>query len=313
MACRNSHSDRYVNQGGLVIGSGFEPGACKDRVVQASSQPITGTCELPDGRVLAFTEWGAADGVPVIYHHGTPSSRLEHWPDDSVLAEMRVRLVTFDRPGYGVSDPLPGRTLLDVAADVEHLADHLGLERFFLSGMSGGGPFVLATASVLGERVIRSAISCGLGPLDRAGALEGMNPAQAEELEIAREHPQRLAGHLEGLDLAGMMPEDELAAFGSIPGPVEMMLPAVDEAMRQGWAGVIADDLAFVGPWGFDLKVITTPLLLWHGDRDSVAPCHHSAYVAEQVPSALLKVCPGEGHVAMFTHQTEVLEVLVAG
>jgi pimeloyl-ACP methyl ester carboxylesterase len=281
--------------------------------MQPSDAPQVQTIEMPGGRALAFAEWGRPDGFPVIYHHGTPSSRLEHWPDGASLAQLGVRLVTFDRPGYGRSEPLPGRTLLDVAADVERLADHLGLDRFALSGMSGGGPFVLATAYALADRVDRAAISCGLGPLDRPGALEGMTPGQVEELEVACNHPERLGELLEGLDLGGSMPEEEVTAFGSIPGLAEVMLPSVSEATRQGWAGVIADDLCVVSSWGFALKELDVPLWLWHGDRDQLAPLHHSSYVADQVGSAQLKVCPGEGHIAMFRHQREVLRVLRDG
>lgn len=279
-------------------------------MVEPSDGADVRTIQMPGGRALAFAEWGRPDGFPVIYHHGTPSSRLEHWPDGESLAKLGVRLVTFDRPGYGRSEPVPGRTLLDVAGDVERLADHLGLGRFALSGMSGGAPFVLATAYALGDRVSRAAVSCGLGPLDRPGALEDTTPAQVEEMEVARHHPERLAEFLDRLDVGASMPEEELVAFGSIPGLAAVMIPSVSEATRQGWAGVIADDRCFVSPWGFALRDLDVPLWLWHGDRDALAPLHHASYIAERVGSAQLKVCAGEGHIAMFRHQAEVLRVL---
>jgi len=279
-------------------------------MTQSRSEPLAKSMVMPAGRSLAFAEWGSPDGRPVLYLHGIPSSRLEHWPDDAALARLDVRLVTFDRPGYGRSGPMPGRVLLDCAADVERLADHLGLEDFAVAGISGGGPFVLAVAWALSDRVTRAAISCGLGPLDRPGALEGMSPANAEEFEIARQEPDRLTALLEGLDLLAAMPEDEMAAFGLVPGLAEMMLQSASEATRQGWLGVVADDLAFVGPWGFDLDEITVALRLWHGDRDALVPIHHSQFVAAQVPSAQLNTCAGEGHLAMFAHQEEVLDWL---
>lgn len=282
-------------------------------MVRPGEVPQVQTMQMPAGRALAFAEWGRPDGFPVIYHHGTPGSRLEHWPEDRALARLGVRLVTFDRPGCGRSGPLPGRTLLDVAADVERLADHLGLDRFALSGMSGGAPFVLATAYALGQRVERAAVSCGLGPLDRPGALEGMTPSQVAELEVARDHPERLGVFLDGLDVGASMPEEELTAFGSIPGLAEVMIASVAEATRQGWAGVIADDLSFVRPWGFDLREVEVPLWLWHGDRDQLAPVHHARYLADQLGSARLNICAGEGHIAMFRHQDEVLRVLSGG
>ncbi|MBO0693976.1 MAG: alpha/beta hydrolase [Acidimicrobiaceae bacterium] len=271
------------------------------------------TVQMPGGRALAFAESGRPDGFPVIYHHGTPGSRLEQWPDRPTLAQLGVRLVTFDRPGCGRSDPLEGRTLLDVAADVERLADHLGLERFAVSGMSGGAPYVLATAYALRDRVNRAAISCAAGPLDRPGALEGMTPAQVEELELARNDPDRLGEFFDQLDVGASMPEEELSAFGSIPGLPEVMLLSVREATRQGWGGVIADDLCLVGPWGFPLEEVNVPVWLWHGDRDKLAPLHHASYIADRVSSAQLNICRGEGHIDMFRHQEEVLGILAGG
>jgi pimeloyl-ACP methyl ester carboxylesterase len=106
---------------------------------------------------LAFQEWGDPHGRPVIALHTTPGSRLERYPDEQAITDLGVRLITFDRPGYGLSEPVPGRTALDGADDVVHLADHLGIEKFSLSGMPGGGPFALADC--LGSR--RPGPECG--------------------------------------------------------------------------------------------------------------------------------------------------------
>src|SRR6266568_3152770 len=133
------------------------------------------TLPLHDGRALAFAEWGDPDGAPVVSFHGTPGSRLERHVDDRIYGRLGIRFVTSDRPGYGRSSPHPGRTFLDWASDVEQLLDHLDIERARMLGVSGGGPFALAAAHSLGERVERVAIVSGVGPSDRPGAFEGMD------------------------------------------------------------------------------------------------------------------------------------------
>jgi pimeloyl-ACP methyl ester carboxylesterase len=268
---------------------------------------MTETLRLDGGRMLAFQEWGDAQGPPVIHLHGAPGSRLERFPDQAALAELGVRLITFDRPGYGLSDPMPGRTLRDCAADVGRLADHLGLTTFALNGISAGGPYVLATSCALGARVTRAAISCGLGPLDRAGAFDGMSENNTREFDVALHDPARLEDLLADADLASGLPESEMAALGSIPDLAQVLMEGLPEATRQGWAGALSDDFAFVGEWGFDLREISVSLSLWHGDDDPIIPFHHSEYVAGQVPGAQLHRCRGEGHVAMFGHQAEIL------
>jgi pimeloyl-ACP methyl ester carboxylesterase len=271
------------------------------------------TLVLDGGRALAYAHWGDARGYPVIHAHGTPGSRLERYPDEATLTSLGIRLVTFDRPGYGFSDPLPGRTLLDVAADLSRLAEHLGIGEFAVTGMSGGAPFALATAAALGERVSGVAILAGLGPLDREGAFDGMDETNAAEFRLARDDPDELPGWLEGTDLASVLPQSELAVLGSIPGLAEILLEGAAEPTRRGWAGVIADDLAFAGAWGFALDDIAVPLSVWHGEEDPFLPLHHAQHVAARVPGARLHAVPGEGHLAMFGHTAEALRELVAG
>lgn len=267
--------------------------------------------DVGGGRRLAYSESGDPQGRPVIHLHGTPGSRLERYPDPALTASLGVRFIGFDRPGFGYSDPVPGRTLLDCAVDIGLLADHLGLDTFALNGISGGGPFVLAAAYALPERVSKAAISCGVGPMDRPGALDGMNPATAEEFDTARRRPEELAEFLAATNPADGLPPAEFAAFSSIPGLAEVLGEQSPEILRQGWAGVVADDLAYAGPWGFPLAEVTVPLRLWHGALDTMVPPHTGEYVARQVPGAELTVCEGKGHLDMFALQREVLEYLV--
>jgi pimeloyl-ACP methyl ester carboxylesterase len=267
--------------------------------------------ELGDGRQLAFEERGDRHGTPVLRFHSTPGSRLEPFPDDEVITRLGIRLITFDRPGYGWSSPLANRTLLDVAADAGRLADELGAGRFAVDGMSGGGPFALATAFAFPERVTAVAISCGLGPLDRPGAFEGMYASNVREFACAAEDPSRLEGLLAAGNLAADLPAEELTALGAIPGLGEALGPGFADALRQGWLGMVADEVAFVRPWGFGLPEIKAPVTLWHGDQDLLVPFHHAEYLAERIPDSVVHRCRGDGHIAMYRHQERLLADLV--
>lgn len=129
------------------------------------------TLKLPDGRQLAYELFSGAKGRPVVFHHGTGDSRLARHPDDRLITEAGVRLITVDRPGYGGSTPRLGRTLLDWVPDVVQLADHLGLERFAVVGWSGGGPHALAVAHELGDRISNVVLASSMGPFTAPGAL----------------------------------------------------------------------------------------------------------------------------------------------
>jgi len=138
-------------------------------------------------RRLAARRWGDLDGRPVFLLHGTPGSRLGVHPDEGDLRRLGVCLITYDRPGYGLSDPKHGRTVADAAADVELIADHYGYDRFLVVGRSGGGPHALACAALLPSRVAGVASLLGLAPFDAEGLdwFDGMNDANREEYGAA--------------------------------------------------------------------------------------------------------------------------------
>jgi pimeloyl-ACP methyl ester carboxylesterase len=122
---------------------------------------------LPDGRSLAYAEFGDPDGRPVLFFHGTPGYRLNPWIEDAELRSLGVRLIALDRPGVGRSTPRPQRRLLDWPDDVQTLADVLGLERFAVVGFSNGGPHAAACAHKLGRRVSGTALVAPMPPLAR--------------------------------------------------------------------------------------------------------------------------------------------------
>jgi pimeloyl-ACP methyl ester carboxylesterase len=131
------------------------------------------TMTLPDGRVLGFSDLGASSGPLVFYFHGAPSSWLDLAVYDEALASLDVRVACPDRPGYGTSSPQPGRELTDWPADVAALADHLSRERFAVTGISSGGPYVVVCAALLPERVVAACVVAGVTDLTWPGALDG--------------------------------------------------------------------------------------------------------------------------------------------
>src|SRR5439155_9317601 len=152
-----------------------------------------------DGRTLTFAEWGDPDGFPLFSLHGTPNSRFARHYDESVYVEAGARLITYDRPGYGGSDRHPGRRVVDCVGDVAAIADTLGIERFAVTGASGGGPHALAVAARLPERVSRAACAVSPAPYDIAEVdwLEGMDPLNVRELGWALAGEQVLVPELE--------------------------------------------------------------------------------------------------------------------
>ncbi|HEX6490287.1 MAG TPA: alpha/beta hydrolase [Gaiellaceae bacterium] len=277
-----------------------------------SVTPVTSveeTVELPDGRRLAYAARGGPGGSPVLFHHGTPGSRLGRHPDPALPERLGVRVVNFDRPGYGGSDRLEGRSVSAIAGDAAALADHLGWERFGVMGVSGGGPHALACAALLPERISRVAVLVTPAPYEPGfDFLAGMAQTNIDEFSAALTGPAAIAAYLapsiEALQTEPGQVLDQLAA--ELPPPDqellarpevrELVIAAWQEATRQGDAGWLDDDLAFTRPWGFELGAIHTEARLWHGELDALAPQAHGRRVAEALPAASFELVSGQGH-----------------
>ena len=273
--------------------------------------------ELPDTRQLSWCEYGDPGGRPVVYCHGLPGSRLELSPHGGAAAEGGMRLLVPDRPGYGRSSPRPGRRLGEEAADVAVLADRLGLGAFDVLGFSGGGPHALAIAARLPDRVQRAGLISSLAPLDRAGTA-GMAEANRQLWELARADPaafteaveQAVAAAGSAYDLlVGGAPEEDRAIFAdeALAGAYRRDL---EEALRQGVAGMREDAGAVTADWPFAVGDLRCPVRLWHGDRDANAPIGMGRWLAEHLPRAELTEWPGAAHFAFFRHWGEVLDGL---
>lgn len=281
--------------------------------------PATHVIRLKDGRRLAYAEWGDPEGIPILHQHGMPGSRLDHAADLEFYRALGVRVITPDRPGYGLSDPHPHGRLIDWPADVEELADVLGIGSFGITALSGGGIYALACASAIPERLTEVIVTGCPGPMGRAGAGDGMRFMTRAGVFLAG----RAAWLVEGVVgmLAGVIrryPDlfvegsnrDKPAAdrrWMSIRSVKAGAADTLREAFRHGGAGYVQDLNLLAGRWGFALEDIRVPIQLWHGDEDTVIPLHHSQYLAAVMPGATLRVCPGEAHMLMWNHLTEIL------
>src|SRR4051794_25030273 len=203
--------------------------------------PPLSTIALPDGRTLAYAEWGDPQGRPIISCHGTPGCRLNRHPNQDLVQTTGARVIAFDRPGYGRSSRREGRRVVDVVEDVERLADHLGLSTFAVAGGSGGGPHALAVASLLGDRVTRAGCVVGVAPYDVLGEewFAGMDPMNIKEFSWALEGEQRLHAELtrEDAEMRTRVASDPSSVLGDFD------LPEADRKVlaRADVASVIRD------------------------------------------------------------------------
>ena len=276
----------------------------------------THTVTTPDGRSLEVFEAGVPDGPAFVAIGGTPSCGILYGPH-MVDAEARgIRLVSWSRPGYGTSTPLPGRSVASVAEDAAAVADALGIDRFAVWGVSGGGPHALACAALLADRITAAASLAGVAPYDAEGLdwLAGMGEDNLDEFAAV------LAGR------AALEPllERHRAAFATATGQDvrkqwATLLSAVDAevataeladylvdnvraALASGIEGWVEDDLAFVEPWGFALDAIAVPVLVWQGEEDRFVPPSHGRWLAEHVPGADVRLTAEDGHLTL-THR----------
>ncbi len=259
-----------------------------------------------DGRTLVFAEWGDLGGKPVFALHGTPGCRLSRHPDEELVHSTGVRVITYDRPGYGGSDRHRGRVVADCAGDVASIADVLGLEHFAVWGGSGGGPHALAVAALLGDRVTRAACVVGVAPYEALGDgwFTGMDPENVKEFGWALEGEDRLTEELEReakhlRQRASVDPSRILDQFDLPPSDkavlaredfAQVFRESVFEETRNGVGGWVDDDIALTAPWGFDPATIAVPMQVWYGTSDVLVPPSHGEWIARAVPGAVARV-----------------------
>ncbi|RFU20835.1 alpha/beta fold hydrolase [Geodermatophilus marinus] len=282
--------------------------------------PREGSVRLRDGRTLAYAEWGDPDGRPVLGCHGSPSSRLEHHVEDpDAYRRWGVRLVVPDRPGFGRSDPQPGRRVLDWPDDAAQLLDHLDVDRCAVLSLSGGAAYALACAHALGDRVHTVGVLGGAPPPDVPWPWPGWVPRR---LRGVAHRPSPAAGLLQPVfaPLAvrpaliprylqlRLAPADRRV----IGRPAVRRVPArtFSEGLRNGAAPLAGDRALLFRPWGFPLARVRQPVHLWHGTQDWVVPVPLGRALAAMLPRCSAHWFPGEGHFLVFDHAERVYAAL---
>ena len=261
---------------------------------------------LPDGRALAYAEYGVPEGAPVFFFHGTPGSHLLPELDITLASEIGLRYIVPVRPGYGSSDFLPDRTLLDWADDVLALADALDIERFGIWGVSGGGPFVLACAHKIPDRLSKVALAGSLAPFAALG--EQPQPMSLER----REFKARLLESDPDEYLAPMLRNLMEPDLSQLLIQKDWFLDNIREAYRQGVEGAFYEDnLLLTQPWGFSVQDITALVHLWQGEADQIVPPKHGHYLAEHLPNYVAHFLPDIGHLMPETQLREILHTFV--
>lgn len=275
------------------------------------------TITTPDGRQLKITQAGAPDGIPVLAHHGTPESRVlnQGWIED---AHARgIRLISYNRPGYGASTALPGRSVADAAADVRAIAGALGLKRLLVWGVSGGGPHALACAALLPDLVPAAAALASPAPYGAEGLdwMAGMGEDNILEFGAALQGEAPLRQFIEPMaaEIINALPLGLVQAFQTLlcPSDVQAFTPQFAafmlERMREGIShsreGWVHDDQAFMKPWGFDLSQVRVPVLVVHGDQDRMVPFAHGPWLAGHIPGAQALFIPGDGHITLSAYR----------
>jgi pimeloyl-ACP methyl ester carboxylesterase len=301
---------------GLVGFAGRTRECCTTGVIMIHEVQTT-TVTAADGRELCVEIAGGGAARSVLVHNGTPNSRhlFGQWIEDA--ASRDVRLISYDRPGYGSSTASPGRSVADGASDVRAIAGALGIERLAVWGWSGGGPYGLACAALLPDLVVAAAILASPAPWGAPGLdfFAGMGKDNVDEIELYFADPEasRKKGQQEWEQFAHMT-IDQL-----IPG-LQTLLSATDAAVLTGelaeWMvscqrGGLApgdqgwwdDCVAQLAPWGFELDSISVPVKVWHGREDRFVPFQHGKWLADHVPGADSAQTDTDGHLTLVTER----------
>jgi pimeloyl-ACP methyl ester carboxylesterase len=281
--------------------------------------------QLRDGRRLAYTEHGDLTGKPVIFIHGNPGSRLMRHPDESMVESLGIRMITPDRPGYGFSDFQPRRTARHFPDDMAQLADALEIEEFAVMGVSAGGPYVMACAHDLRDRVTKAAMVSTVSPLNRENAFEGMHETYRAAFQTAQSVPNWMARALVWIQVRRAL-KDPMKTLVDVEAILsngdkrtlsnmkirEQVANYRVEAARNGSKGVAREIRILVSPWGFSLENIETPVDLWYWEDDVVVPQQMGWHLQDHLPNVTGHFLAGGGHFSIFDHWRQILESLIS-
>ena len=280
-----------------------------------------GQSVVADERVLGWAEFGHPDGDPVLWFHGTPGARTQVPPSIHQAALQRgFRIITVERPGTGVSTDHRYERIADFAPDIEVLVDDLGLDRFAVVGLSGGGPYTLAVAHHLPDRVVVATLLGGMGPTRGPDAVWSYTRAMrfvAPAFEVLRTPVGSVLAFV--IDVLTPVADPVFNAYVALLGFADKPVlrdPQFKAMFLQDLLGAheirsVAHDMAlFSRHWGFALDEVQAPVIVWQGLADTIVPPSHGHHQAARLPRGELRVRPGEGHFAGFADVTTVLDRL---
>ena len=286
---------------------------------------LEGNIGVDGDRRISFAEFGNPQGRPVFWLHGTPGARRQIPAEARLYAEQNsIRLIGVDRPGIGSSTPHQYDTVSDFAHDLRTIADTLGVGRFAVVGLSGGGPYSLACAAAMPDRVITAAVLGGVAPTRGRDAISGglmnLGTVVAPLLEVAG-LPIRLAA-VTLVNMIRPVATPALYAYAAIspegdrrllvrPEFKAMFLDDLLNGSRKQLSAPFADVVAFARPWGFSLDEVKVPVHWWHGDADHIIPYAHGEHCVAALPDAKLYTIAGESHLAGLGRAEEILRTVM--
>ena len=294
-------------------------------VVSIARPKLEGNIAVGEDRRIGFAEFGDPQGRAVFWLHGTPGARRQIPMEARVFAEQRnIRLIGVDRPGIGSSTPFQYENVLAFAVDLATIADTLGIDKMAVVGLSGGGPYTLACAAAMPERIVAAGVLGGVaptvGPDGISGGLMALGTLAAPVIQVAG-GPIRLAASTL-IRLIRPVAEPAVYLYAAISPEADrkmlvrpefkaMFLDDLLNGSRKQLAAPFADIVVFARDWGFRLDEVKVPVRWWHGDRDHIVPFAHGQHVVSGLPDAELHQLPGESHLAGLGRAEDILSTML--